>query len=50
MARALGRLLTPAVRERCREVAALAGRDNGLEVAADWVERMTSRQAMLPLC
>jgi UDP:flavonoid glycosyltransferase YjiC (YdhE family) len=40
VARALARLLCPAVRERCREVALLAARDNGLEVAADWVERM----------
>jgi UDP:flavonoid glycosyltransferase YjiC (YdhE family) len=45
MARALARLMTPAVRERCQEVATLAARDNGLEVAADWVEQMASRQA-----
>jgi UDP:flavonoid glycosyltransferase YjiC (YdhE family) len=40
MARALSRLMTPAVRERCREVAMLAARDDGLEIAADWVEQM----------
>jgi UDP:flavonoid glycosyltransferase YjiC (YdhE family) len=39
LARALGRLLTPAVRQRCREVALLAARDDGLEVAADWMEQ-----------
>jgi UDP:flavonoid glycosyltransferase YjiC (YdhE family) len=48
MARALTRLLSPAVRERCREVAVLAARDNGLEVADDWVEQMASREPTLP--
>src|SRR5207245_10780537 len=38
LARALAWVMTPAVRERCREVAALAARRDGLEVAADWVE------------
>ena len=40
-------VMTPAVRERCREVAALAARRDGLEVAADWVElleRYTGRR------
>jgi hypothetical protein len=40
--------MTPAVRERCREVAKLAGGDNGLEVAADWVEQMASREGTQP--
>jgi UDP:flavonoid glycosyltransferase YjiC (YdhE family) len=48
LARALTRLITPAVREQCREVAKLAARDNGLEVAADWVEQMASPGAILP--
>jgi UDP:flavonoid glycosyltransferase YjiC (YdhE family) len=48
LARALSRLLTPAVRERCREVAMPAAQDNGLEVAADWVEQMASRELILP--
>ncbi len=43
LARALTRLMTPAVRERCREVAALAACGDGLEVAADWVERLAAR-------
>jgi UDP:flavonoid glycosyltransferase YjiC (YdhE family) len=43
MARALARLMTPAVLEMCRQVATLAAQDNGLEVAADWVEQMASR-------
>jgi UDP:flavonoid glycosyltransferase YjiC (YdhE family) len=38
LARALAEVTAPAVRERCRQVAALAGREDGLEVAADWVE------------
>jgi rhamnosyltransferase subunit B len=40
MARALTRLRAPAIRERCRAVAALAAKENGLEAAAVWVERM----------
>jgi hypothetical protein len=48
MAHALSRLVTPAVRERCREVAMLAARDDGLELAADWVEQMATREAILP--
>jgi UDP:flavonoid glycosyltransferase YjiC (YdhE family) len=46
MARALSRLMNPAVRERCREVAMLAAREDGLEAAADEVETMISREAM----
>ncbi|MBP3955272.1 glycosyltransferase family 1 protein [Gemmata sp. G18] len=38
MARALARLVTPAVRARCAEVAAKARGENGLEVAAGWLE------------
>jgi UDP:flavonoid glycosyltransferase YjiC (YdhE family) len=44
MARALCWLLRPTVRERCREVAMLAAREDGLEVAADWVEQMGCRE------
>jgi rhamnosyltransferase subunit B len=40
LAGALSGLMRPAVRERCRDVAALAAQTNGLEVAADWVEQM----------
>lgn len=40
LARALAQVMTPAVRGRCREVASLAAGDNGLEVAAAWVEQM----------
>jgi UDP:flavonoid glycosyltransferase YjiC (YdhE family) len=40
LARALARLMTPAVREHCRAVATLAKQGNGLEVAADWVDEM----------
>jgi UDP:flavonoid glycosyltransferase YjiC (YdhE family) len=40
VARALSRLMTPEVRERCRAVAARAAREDGLEVAADWVEQL----------
>jgi rhamnosyltransferase subunit B len=42
MVRALSKLITPAVRARCREVALLAGQNNGLEVAADLVEQMAA--------
>jgi UDP:flavonoid glycosyltransferase YjiC (YdhE family) len=48
MARVLTRLITPAVREQCREVAMLAARDNGLETAADWVEQMASVPTIRP--
>jgi hypothetical protein len=47
MARALSRLISASVRERCREVALLAARENGLEVAAEWVEQMGAREAIL---
>ena len=40
LARALAGVMAPAVRERCREVAALAAQGDGLELAADWVERL----------
>ncbi|QJX00935.1 glycosyltransferase [Frigoriglobus tundricola] len=40
IARALARLTAPATVARCRSIAALAGRANGLEVAAGLVERL----------
>jgi rhamnosyltransferase subunit B len=40
MARALSRLMTPEVRGRCGSVAARAKQENGLEIAADWVEQL----------
>ncbi len=40
LARALARVMAPAVRERCRQVAALATRGDGLEVAANWIEKL----------
>lgn len=40
IARALARLMTPEVRNRCRSVAKCAAEVNGLEVAADWAERL----------
>jgi UDP:flavonoid glycosyltransferase YjiC (YdhE family) len=42
LVRALAEVMAPAVRDRCREVAALAVRKDGLEVAADWVERFSA--------
>ena len=45
LARALAGVMTSTVRERCREVAALAAREDGLEVAADWVERLSGTRA-----
>jgi UDP:flavonoid glycosyltransferase YjiC (YdhE family) len=42
LARALARLLTPGVRERCRDVAKRAAEDDGLEVAAGWVEELAA--------
>jgi UDP:flavonoid glycosyltransferase YjiC (YdhE family) len=48
LARALAGVMAPAVRERCREVAALAARGDGLEVAADWVERLSAARAGAP--
>ncbi len=38
LARALTRLLTPAVRSRCRAVAECVGETDGLAAAAEWVE------------
>ncbi len=43
MARALTRLLRPAVRERCRAVAAQFGKDDGLDAAAEWMEELAER-------
>lgn len=45
IARALTQLMTPAIRDQCRQVAALAGQDNGLEFAADWVEKTAQGRA-----
>lgn len=45
LARAVAGVMSPAVRDRCREVAALAARGDGLEVAADWVERLGGARA-----
>ncbi len=45
LARALARVMTPAVRERCREVAALAAREDGLVIAAEWVECLSAARA-----
>jgi UDP:flavonoid glycosyltransferase YjiC (YdhE family) len=42
LARALARVMTPAVRARCRAVAERVGQVDGLEVAAQWVERLVS--------
>ena len=42
LARALARLTAPAVRARCREVAAWTRRDDGLETAARWVEELAA--------
>jgi UDP:flavonoid glycosyltransferase YjiC (YdhE family) len=38
LARALGRLMTPEVRNRCRAVADKVGKVDGLDAAAKWVE------------
>ncbi len=43
MARALQRLLAPAVRERCRAVATQFGTDDGLNAAAEWMEELAER-------
>jgi UDP:flavonoid glycosyltransferase YjiC (YdhE family) len=44
MARAVGRLMTVAMRDRCRVVAArTAAEEDGLEVAARWVEELPDR-------
>ncbi len=45
LARALAGVMAPAVRRRCREVAAQAAQRDGLEVAADWVERLSASRA-----
>lgn len=42
LAGALARLMTPEVRARCRAVASRAGGADGLDVAADWVERLAA--------
>jgi UDP:flavonoid glycosyltransferase YjiC (YdhE family) len=48
IARALVRLITPSVRDQCRQVATLAAEENGLELAAQWVEQIASRQFAQP--
>ena len=40
---ALAQLMTSAIRDQCHHVATLAAEDNGLELAADWVEQMAIR-------
>jgi UDP:flavonoid glycosyltransferase YjiC (YdhE family) len=42
LARALARLMTAEVRARCRAVAELVGKVDGLEVAAGWVEGLVA--------
>jgi UDP:flavonoid glycosyltransferase YjiC (YdhE family) len=49
LTRALAGVLDPAVRARCREVAALAARRDGLEVAADWLEQLRSARGAAEL-
>lgn len=41
ISQALARLMAPDVRDRCRAIARRAGGDDGLERAAEWVERWT---------
>jgi hypothetical protein len=40
MSRALARLLAPDARDRCRAIARRAGGEDGLAVAAKWVEEL----------
>jgi UDP:flavonoid glycosyltransferase YjiC (YdhE family) len=40
---ALGRLRSPGARDRCQAVASQAGQENGLELAAKWVEELAGR-------
>jgi UDP:flavonoid glycosyltransferase YjiC (YdhE family) len=48
LARALARLMTPAVRARCRAVADRVGKGDGLEVAAQWVEGLAPARSREP--
>ncbi|HEY7117214.1 MAG TPA: glycosyltransferase [Tepidisphaeraceae bacterium] len=60
LARALARLMAPETRDRCRAVANQVGDVDGLDVAADWIERLAARsltpaanreaRAMAPAC
>ncbi len=49
MARAIGRLISSDFQARCQEVAKLAKDENGLEIAAGWVEKLASGEATLPM-
>jgi rhamnosyltransferase subunit B len=40
MARTLSQLMSPEVRDRCNSIAARAKQEDGLEIAADWVEQL----------
>ena len=40
LARALARIMRPAVRERCRAVAGHFGKSDGLAKAAEWMEEL----------
>jgi UDP:flavonoid glycosyltransferase YjiC (YdhE family) len=40
IARGLSQVMAPAVREQCRKVALVAADENGLNVAAEWVEQL----------
>jgi hypothetical protein len=46
MSHALARLLAPEVGERCRTIASRAGREDGFELAADWVEELAGMATM----
>jgi UDP:flavonoid glycosyltransferase YjiC (YdhE family) len=43
MARALSRLMTAEIRNRCASIAARASQENGLEIAADWIEQLFAK-------
>ena len=43
MSHALARLMAPEVGNRCRAIASRAGGENGLELAATWVEELAGR-------
>jgi UDP:flavonoid glycosyltransferase YjiC (YdhE family) len=44
MSRALARLMAQNFGERCRAIASRAGRENGLDLAATWVEELMNRE------
>ena len=43
IARTLARIMTPAVRERCRAIAGQFGQSDALEAAAEWMEELAER-------